>query len=375
MTASHRRLRVAWLGHRSAELGGGMATYSNEITARLRARGLNVTFFTHEMKGLAVEEDTVGLASRALLKPLVFSGRRAKRTLVDRLQAHDFDLVHASFWFSSLDFDLPKTCRDAGIPLVATFHVAFDQRFSVWGGITAATYRLYAPVLARCDRVIVFGEAQRTQLLEMGVPEDVLRILPNGVDVDRYAPGPSDWKTRLGAGERLFVYMGRVDSEKNVDVLLRAFIANDPPPTTRLAIVGHGTERRRLQKQYRDPRIVFTGHVASADDRIGILRAADAFFLPSSVEGLSLSMLEAMACGTATVATDVGGDGDALRGAGIVLDPDDLEEQLSLVLRSFLELPWIMGPLGEAARQRVLERFALERNIDALTALYAEVLA
>ena len=375
MTASHRRLRVAWLGHRNTELGGGMATYSNEITARLRARGLNVTFFTHEMKGLAVEEDTVGLASRALQKPLVFSGRRAKRTLVDRLRAHDFDLVHASFWFSSLDFDLPKTCRDAGIPLVATFHVAFDQRFSVWGGITAATYRLYAPVLARCDRVIVFGEAQRTQLLEMGVPEDVLRILPNGVDVDRYAPGPSDWKTRLGAGERLFVYMGRVDSEKNVDVLLRAFIANDPPPTTRLAIVGHGTERRRLQKQYRDPRIVFTGHVASADDRIGILRAADAFFLPSSVEGLSLSMLEAMACGTATVATDVGGDGDALRGAGIVLDPDDLEEQLSLVLRSFLELPWIMGPLGEAARQRVLERFALERNIDALTALYAEVLA
>lgn len=374
MTSAERRPRVAWLGHRSTELGGGMATYSNEITERLRARGVAVTFFTHELKGVAPEGDTVGLASRALVKPIVISGRTAKRTLVDRLRKHEFDLVHASFWFSSLDFDLPRTCHDLGIPLVATFHVAFDQRFSVWGGITAATYRLYAPVLARCDRVIVFGEQQRSQLLEIGVPAGVLRILPNGVDVERYAPGESDWKARLGDADQLFVYMGRVDSEKNVEVLLRAFVDLDPPARTKLAIVGHGTERRRLQRQFRDPRVIFTGHLGSAADRIGILRAADAFILPSRVEGLSLSMLEAMACGVATVATDVGGDGDALRGAGIVIDPDDAAEQLGVVLRTFIELPWMTGRLGQVARERVLERFSLERNIDALMAIYAELL-
>jgi glycosyltransferase involved in cell wall biosynthesis len=376
MTSGRQGLRVAWLGHRSTKLAGGMATYSQEITSGLRQRGHDVTFFT-----LKIEDDghydpgveTVDLAAVEIVKPLVLSGRAAKRTLVDRLAAYAFDLVHASFWFSSLDFDLPRTCRRLGIPLVATFHVAFDSRLSVWGGITSATYRLYAPTLAQCDRVIVFGEAQRDTLVGLGVPRAVLRILPNGVDVERYRPGPSDWKSRLGGAGRLFVYMGRVDSEKGVDVLLRAFMAIDPPSTTRLVVVGHGTERRRLQRQFRDPRVIFTGHVVSADERIDILRAADAFFLPSEVEGLSLSMLEAMACGVATVATDVGSDGEALRGAGILIDPSNREEQLELVMQTLIDMPWLAGPLGEQARRRVEERYALAANIDALVDLYAEV--
>jgi glycosyltransferase involved in cell wall biosynthesis len=371
-------LRIAWLGHGSPQLGGGIATYSRESLSRLRARGLTVTFFTHALDdenvvaGESIE--TVELDSRPLLKPLVYSGRRAKRTLVDRLRRGDFDLVHASFWFSSLDFDLPRTCHDLGIPLVATFHVAFDQRLSVWGGLTGATYRLYAPILARCDRVIVFGEAQRALLESLGVPASCLRVLPNGVDVDRYSPGPSDWKRRLGV-ERLFVYIGRLDSEKNVDALLRAYLEVDPDPRTRLIVVGTGTERRRLQRQYRDPRVTFTGHIADANDRIGILRASDAFFLPSQVEGLSLSMLEAMACGLATIATDVGGDGEALRGAGIVLDPSRLDEQLQLAIRMLLEMPDLTTALGGWARRRAVERFSLDRNIDSLIGLYRELLA
>lgn len=368
------RLRIAWLGHRLPELGGGMATYSQEIISRLRARGVQVTFFTHGLKdGSAPDADMVPLESRALVRPLVYSGRRARRTLVDRLEQHDFDVVHANFWFSSLDFDLARTVRELGIPLVATFHVAFDQRLTVWGGITNATYRLYAPVLSQCDRVIVFGPAQKSLLAGLGVAEERLRILPNGVDVDRWSPGESDWKARLGDARQLFVYMGRVDAEKNVETLVRAFLDLDPPSDCRLAVVGHGSARRRLQRGYSDPRVLFLGHVAALDARVGILRAADAFFLPSEVEGLSLAMLEAMACGTATVATDVGGDGDALRGAGILLDPRELVEQLHVALRTLIDMPWLAAPLGALARDRVIERFSLERNVDALVGLYREL--
>ncbi len=367
-------MRIAWIGHRSPKLGGGMATYSQEIVPRLRRRGVQVTFFTHGLKDEDEPRaaDTVPLESMPLVRPLVYSGPRAKRALIERLADHDFDLVHANFWFSSLDFELAQTCRRLGIPLVATFHVAFDKRLTVWGGITNATYRLYAPVLTQCDRVIVFGPAQRRLLAELGVPEERLRILPNGVDVERWSPGPSDWKNRLDASQ-LFVYMGRVDSEKNVDVLLRSFLEADPPAGTRLAVVGQGTERRRLQRQFQDPRIEFTGHLSAFEDRVGVLRAADAFFLPSQVEGLSLAMLEAMSCGTATVATDVGVDGDALRGAGLLLDPRELAAQLHLAIRSLVELPWLAEPLGVQARERVLERYSLERNVDDLLRLYREV--
>ena len=379
MTADAAPLRVAWLGHTSPALGGGMATYSREVVARLRRRGHRVTFFQHDlpMPSEAPEaeaDESVLLESLPVGGRLVLSSLAARRKLRERLERRDFDVVHASFWFSSLDFDLPRACRRAGVPLVVTFHVAFDQRPSVWSSLTSATYRLYAPTLAACDRVIVFGASQRDVLVEMGVPADALRILPNGVDVDVYRPGPSDWKRRLGAS-LLLVYMGRVDSEKNVDVLLRAFLDSAPDAGVSLVVMGGGGERKRLQRQYRDPRVAFTGHVADAAARIELLRAADAFILPSSVEGLSLSMLEAMACGTATVATDVGVDGDALRGAGIVLDPRGLEDQLRLAIRELIEMPWLAGPLGEAARERVVERYSLERNVDALVDIYRELAA
>ncbi|TMC13397.1 MAG: glycosyltransferase family 4 protein [Chloroflexi bacterium] len=345
-----RRLRIAWLGHQSASLGGGMATYSQEIVAGLRRRGHQVTFFHHgDRTGEGPEEsfESVPLASVnvPLVKPLVLSPGRAKKKLIDRLRQREFDLVHASFWFSSMDFDLPKLTRELRIPLVATFHVAFDNRPSLWGGITSGTYRLYAPTLAKCDRVIVFGPGQRDILVNLGVPEAILRILPNGVDVDKHSPGPSDRRERFGA-RRLFTYMGRVDSEKNVDILLEAFLDVAPPNDHKLLIMGTGTEKRRLERFYKDRRVVFTGHIAESEERIAILRASDGFFLPSTVEGLSLSMLEAMACGVATVATDVGTDGEALRGAGIVIDPRNLALELGMALRELIELPFMSIELG-----------------------------
>ena len=371
------RLRIAWLGHQSASLGGGMATYSHEIVNGLRRMGHQVTFFHHgDRTGEGPEEssDSVPLASvkMPLVKPLVLSPGRAKRKLIDRLRSREFDLVHASFWFSSMDFDLPKLTRELGIPLVATFHVAFDSRISLWGGITRGTYRLYAPTLAKCDRVIVFGPAQRDILVNLGVPESIIRILPNGVDVETYCPGPSDRRERYGA-DRLFLYMGRVDSEKNVDVLLEAFLDCAPPTRVKLLIMGTGTEKRRLERFYRDPRVIFTGHISEQEERIAILRAADGFFLPSTVEGLSLSMLEAMACGVATVATDVGTDGEALRGAGLVVDPRHLAIELGMAFRELIELPFLSLELGRLARQRVLDRYSLDRNLEALAQLYEEL--
>ncbi len=375
---SGSRLRVAWLGHKSAKLGGGMATYSREITAGLRRKGLQVTFFHHgdwtgqPRDGATEDEESVPLDSISLVKTVILSTPRAKRKLADRLRRHEFDVVHASFWFSSLDFDLPKLCRELGIPFVATFHVAFDRRRNVVAQVFSAAYRLYAPALKQCDRVIVFGASQRDVLLKLGVPARTLLIIPNGVDVEKYSPGPSDRKRRFGA-ERLFLFMGRVDAEKNVDVLLEAFLHADPPASTKLLIMGSGTERRRLERFYRDRRVIFTGHIAEESERIAILRAADAFLLPSSVEGLSLSMLEAMSCGVATVATDVGSDGEALGGAGIVIDPSNLSVELEMAIRQLLDLPFLIPELGRLARQRVLERFSLDRNLDGLIEVYEEL--
>ncbi len=362
-----RQLRVAWLGHRSTRGADGIITYSREITAGLQRRGIDVVFFHHDPE--LADEKSVVLDALSLSHRLVVSRPGTRRKLVDLLRRHEVDVVHVSFSFSTLDFNLPRLCHDLGIPIVGTFHVPFDQRVSVWSTISSAVYRLYAQALASCDAVIIFSDAQRTMLQQLGVPSRVINVLPNGVDVERYSPGPSQARKRFSA-ERIFTYLGRLDPEKNVDELAAAFSAARPPAGVKLVVVGGGSERRRLERRFRDPRIIFTGPITNEDEKLDVLRGSDAFFLPSDVEGLSLAMLEAMACGIATVATDVGSDGEALRGAGVVIDRGNLQEELGLAIRTLAEVPELGAVLGRLARTRAVERYSLEKNIDGLIALY-----
>ena len=365
-------LRVAWLGHQSGRAGDGLLTYSREIVAGLRARGVKV-FFVHHGALPAITDDTLTLRSLTGSHRYIISSPRTKRTITDLLRRERVDLVHVSLSFSTLiDFGLPELCHELGLPVVATFHVPYDSRFGLWQGISSAVYRLYAQSLASFDRVVIFSEQQKTLLEHYGVPPDNVTVIPNGVDIDKYAPGATDFKQSLEASA-LVGYLGRVDPEKNVDILVRAFQDVDAPEDVKLVVVGSGSEKRRLDRRYGSARVVFTGQVMDEGKRIAMLRAMDVFVLPSMVEGLSLSLLEAMACGVAPVATDVGSDGEALRGAGIVVDTKDLDGQLRLALRTLIEFPDFRAELGRRARSRAVERYSLSDNLDRLLAVYREL--
>jgi glycosyltransferase involved in cell wall biosynthesis len=365
-------LRIAWLGHQSGRAGDGLLTYSREIVAGLRARGVKV-FFVHHGALAAVTDDTVTLRSLTGSHRYIISSPRTKRTITDLLRREHVDLVHVSLSFSTLiDFGLPELCHELGLPVVATFHVPYDSRFGLWQGISTAVYRLYAQSLASFDRVVIFSEQQKSLLEHHGVPAVNVAVIPNGVDIEKYAPGVSDYKQALEASA-VVGYLGRVDPEKNVDILVRAFQDVDAPEDVKLVVVGSGSERRRLERRYGNARIVFTGQVLDEVERIGMLRAMDIFVLPSMVEGLSLSLLEAMACGVAPVATDVGSDGEALRGAGILVDTKDLDGQLRLALRTLIEFPEFRAELGRRARARAVERYSLSDNLDRLLSIYREL--
>ena len=368
-----RPLRVAWLGHKSATIGDGLRTYSREITRGLRERGHEVVFI-HQEPDLADSQESFAVRGfPAFQRRVVLARPGSRRRIEALLREHEVDLVHLSIPFSTLDFRLPLLCQSLGIPIVATFHVPFARQRSIWAAMAAGLYRLYAPSLAGCERVVVLGEQQKRLLLALGVPAGRIAVLPNGVDVERYSPGPSPFRAELGA-DRIFTYIGRIDPEKQVDALVRAFLAESPPMTCRLVIVGSGVELARLRARHRDQRVVFLGAVLDEARRIAILRASDAFFLPSRVEALSIAMLEAMACGTAVVATDVGDDGVALGGAGIVIDPARAEGELRMAIRSLIDSPALCQELGGLARQRAVERFSIEDNIAGLVRVYEAAL-
>ena len=139
---------------------------------------------------------------------------KSGKLLAEALKRLKPDLVHASLTLSPLDFRLPEICAELGLPLVATFHPAFDRKVrSLTSGTQHLTYQLYAPCLANYTRVIVFSDLQRDLLIRLGVPTNGVVVIPNGVDTRRYSPGPSSAKLDLKA-QRLFVYQGRLSPEK-----------------------------------------------------------------------------------------------------------------------------------------------------------------
>ena len=382
-------VQVAWLGKKSPFCGN--VSYGLSTTEALRERG-HQTHFIHFDNPRSPESDITSLLANDpdvslpyLVKSQVYTipSPGAQRELRESLERIRPDIVHASLTLSPLDFRLPELCQQLGVPLVATFHPPFDAGMrNLTAGTQQLSYQLYAPALARYDRVIVFSQMQAEVLIRLGVAADRLAVIPNGVDTDRWAPSRHAGdalllqrvRQRLGS-ERMFLYMGRLATEKNVEALLRAWRLVSPKGC-RLVIVGDGPLRSTLQNSFNESGILWWGYEADLNTRIALMQCAEVFVLPSLVEGLSLALLEAMASGTACIATDAGADGEVLGGgAGIVLSTQGVATQLRTLLPVLRDQPVLTAELGRRARQRALERYTLSRNIDAIEQLYSTLLA
>ncbi len=371
-------MHIAWLGKKSPFCGN--VTYGREITNALLDRGYRVSFlhFAQEEADGSNWPDCPEVFLPFLYKSQVYTipTPRSSKILAQSLKELKPDLVHASLTLSPLDFRLPEICEELNLPLIATFHPPFDSKLrNLKSSTQFLTYQFYAPFLAHYDKVVVFSRLQRDLLNKLGVPKQKLAVIPNGVDVEKYTPGLSTLKSRFQAS-RLFVYLGRIAPEKNLEALFKAWKHADMGQGCKLLIVGDGPLRSSLEPFYgREYGIIWLGFVANEQQRIEILRSADAFILPSLVEGLSLSLLEAMACGVACMATDAGADGEVLEnGAGVVLNTQGVITQLKTLLPLFRDHPEISQLLGQKARQRVLELYTLSENITHLEKLYAQVL-
>lgn len=371
-------MHIAWLGKKSPFCGN--VTYGREITNALLERGHQVSFlhFAQESDNSHPHSEFNEVSIPFLYKSQIYTipSLKSSKVLAQSLEDLKPDLVHASLTLSPLDFILPEICEELNIPLVATFHPPFDhKRRNLTSGTQHLTYQVYAPFLARYQRVIVFSKIQQDLLVRLGVPAEKIAVIPNGVEPMKYTPGPSKLKRELNA-DRIFVYQGRLAPEKNVEAMLKAWRQAEMRPGSKLVIVGNGILAASLMSLYgAEDGIVWLGFVADEQRRIEILQAADVFILPSLVEGLSLSLLEAMSCGAACLATDVGADGEVLEdGAGIILNPQRVTTQLHTLFPVLQDHPEITMLLGQKARQRVLERYTLSDNIRQVEAMYYQLL-
>lgn len=370
-------MHIAWLGKKTPFCGN--VTYSREITNFLLQRGYQVSFlhFSQDNDGDSPPDNYLAEVNLPFLyKSQIYTipAPKSSQVLLRSLQKLQPDLVHASLTLSPLDFTLPEICQKLNIPLVATFHTPFDSRVrNLKSSTQYLTYQLYAPFLDKYDRVIIFSQMQKDLLIKLGVSEEKLAIIPNGVDTDKYTPGKSYFKDAYPA-QQLFIYQGRISVEKNVESLLKAWKHLNLQHQAKLIIIGDGHLTPNLKPLYTPEHgIIWLGAIADEQKRIDILRGGDVFILPSLVEGLSLSLLEAMACGLGCVATDAGADGEVLASAGITISTQGVTTQLKTILPLFCHHPEFGYLLGQKARKRVLEKYTLSDNVSKLEQLYQEL--
>ena len=378
-------VHIAWLGKKSPFCGN--VSYGNSTTKELKARGHKISFIHFDNPSSSNSSKPLFLANDPevslpyLIKSQVYTipSPRAEKELRLSLEKLKPDIVHASLTLSPLDFRLPELCNEINVPLIGTFHPAFDAKNrNLTASTQQLTYQLYAPSLAKFDKIVVFSEAQKNVLEKLGVPKEKQIIIPNGVDENIWKPFCEtsmkyDYvKNKLG-DERIFLYMGRIANEKNIEALLRSW-RHTKKNNCKLVIVGDGPMKPTLENSFSDlskKELIWWGSELDLETRVAIMQIAEVFLLPSLVEGLSLSLLEAMSCGTACVATDAGADGEVLdNGAGIVISTENVSAQLKTIIPILVEHPSFTKDLGKKGRVRVLERYTITENINSLEKVY-----
>jgi glycosyltransferase involved in cell wall biosynthesis len=227
--------------------------------------------------------------------------------------------------------------------------------------------------------------------LDAGLNPTRLRQVCNAVDIDRFAPASAADLRALRAKLRLpdvplVLFVGFFSRDKRPDLLYRAWSRIAATTSSALVFVGATAKtylevdpqladeiRRGAAEDGLSERVIFAGVTHSVDD---YYRAADVYVLPSIREGMSISLLEAMSSGLAVVATRIPGSTDALVDDGIsgrLVSPDD-PDGLARAIGELLSNPESARRLGAAARQTIVDRYAIRRTAPAWLAGYRELL-
>jgi sugar transferase (PEP-CTERM/EpsH1 system associated) len=216
------------------------------------------------------------------------------------------------------------------------------------------------------------------------LPADVFRVIHNGVSTERFAPRhthAAEIRNQLGIPADRFVIgsVGRLVPIKDHLTLLRAVeVLLRRRKDAHVLLVGDGPERAKLQ-EYAAASPELNGHVTfcGASDRIPeLMNAMQVFVLPSICEGMSNTVLEAMASGLPLVVTQAGGNPELVvdGSVGFLFPPSDVQA-LVKHLAMLAENPDLRRSFGEATRLRAVEQFSLERMIRSYRDLYFELAA
>lgn len=371
-STTERELRVT---HVVFDLnGGGLETLVATLTRAFATQGVRSSVVTLGGRAGRVGESLRGdLETFHVSRGAGTAGMLLPRTLAVEIARTRADVVHlhSGAWYKPA-----LAARMAGVPrIVYTEHGREHYDPLLMRVLDRQAARWTSAVVAVSDRLRDYLHVR------LGIPRARLHTIANAVDTSEFCPDPDGGVTlrsRLGIPADALVIgsVGRLEHVKGYDRLLEVFArlrrADGLGGRLRLVLCGDGGERAALARQAEALGIADAVHFTGWMDRpVALYRALDVFAVTSRSEGLSISLLEAMASGAAPVVNDVGANREALGPelAAQVTGSDDWDDFVRVVART-VNTRDALARVRDAAVRRVRSRFGLEGTLRRYRAVY-----
>ncbi len=405
---SYHTCPLATLGGKDT---GGMNVYVANLTRFLGQAGIHVDVFTRSQdEHVPHVLHNLGYGNRVVHIPAGPEIPLPKKELATYLpdfvdgifnfttsKGLRYDIIHSHYWMSGIAAEQLKAEWNA--PIIHMYHtlVLMKNRIARSPEELEGEYRLEGEkrVLQIADRIIAATPAEKSQLEFLyGADSKKLSVIPPGVDLSRFYPIPRDEAREVigvPSKNRMILFVGRIEPLKGLETLIRAVawmqqstellccpyslvIVGGDPEESELSV---NAEMARLQNLVKNlglrDFVLFLGK-RDQDSLPYYYSAADVVVVPSHYESFGMVALEAMACGTPVVASQVGGLAFLVQDdvTGFVI-PDGEPELLGARLKELILNPALRDRLGQQANQ-VAQSYSWERIADEIKSVYLEAL-
>lgn len=347
---------------------GGAEKQAERLSAFLASNGNQILVITRHVSALPKRESRLGYEVIRIPQPGPGKLKTISFMILSILKLFQlrgsFDILHAHLAFSPAVVSViaGKLLKKKVIVKFGNSDkfgdIQHSQR-SLKGKIRLGILRKWA------DRFIALDRTMLNEALMAGFPRSKIVLMKNGVDATWFAPTPDKPQAKRIWGEPnrdsiVLLYTGRLAPQKALDILLQALrqVAMESPSML-LVLLGQGEQKASLVKLAAD--LGLEKHVLFIDYALDVrpyLNASDIFVLPSRSEGISNSLLEAMASGIPCLATDVGGASLVLGNGeyGVLVPPGDTNE-LAAAISKLVSSADLRSAYSLSARRRILEEY------------------
>lgn len=283
------------------------------------------------------------------------------------------DIVHAANPFS-LAASAVHYAKKYDIPLICSFHTNIPNYLSHYGfeALEPMVWSYLRKLHNEAANNLVTSDAMYDLLHDQGIQG--LEVLPKGVDLDHRHPSfySESMRHRLMGGEvdkKLLIFVGRLAAEKNIQSL-KAMI--DQRHDVRLALIGDGPEKDKLEKLFADTPTVFTGFL-HGEELSQAYASADAFVFPSRSETLGLVITEAMASGTPVIAaySEPTAEQISHMDNGLMFDGSDLPSLDQCI--DYLDQGGLMADIADQGREYAMQ-FSWDHASEAMVQAYQDTI-